>query len=410
MKLFRFALLLVMVGLAWPQGRPTVTVDTGNCALGGTYNGGIGWTHPDTGQGVGFQYPKYTPSIMYYGSFLVANSESTVHDHFYGVPPIDLHRDWVVRDTFVDVTPPLFIAHELYKASMVDTSRPTPAQGFLVTHWWGGRGMSSPAYDDFVIVRYDIRNNSPSQIDSIYAGVFVDFDLGTSMNNWCRVDSARRLVWTSPTSTSFNPSAGVKLLEPYVAANLTWFDASQLPPPIMNDTSKYLLLNGTINTPPPRPYDLTICVSAAPFDLAPGQWVRTAFAIIGAPDSVALKRHADSAQAWYDRDWQTETGIEEHRSQRLEARNEIRIQPNPFRTNLDIILAVANDGQKDTRLRIYDAGGNLVRQFNHSAIQPFSRIVWAGTDNSGKPLPPGVYFIRLETPESHYTKKVLLLR
>jgi len=408
MRILTLCLLLISSTLAWAQGRPTVTVDTGNCALSGTYNGGIGCTHPDTGQGVGFQYPKYTPSCLYHGSFLVANSESTVHDHFYIRPPPYLQWDWVVRDTFVDIIPPLFGAHELYKASMVDTSRPTQAQGFLVTHWWGGRGISSPAYDDFVIVRYDIRNNSPSQIDSIYAGVFVDFDLGTSpTTNWGRSDSARRLTYMRPSSTNHNPSVGVKLLEPYTAANLSLIDRSYY---IFDwgDTVKWRFLNGTYRLPNSlRAYDYTICVSAGPINLAPGQWVRTGFAIIGATDSLSLKVHADTAQAWWDRDWKT--GIEEDRSRRLEAGNEIQIQPNPFRRLTKISSSIGLSAGS-AALKIYDAAGNLVKQSSRLATMPFRQITWNGEDSSGKPLPAGVYFIRLETATNNYTKKVLLLR
>lgn len=83
-------LLFCATALVWSQ-RYSVTVDTGNCALSVNLFGGIGSTAPDTGIGDGFQYPKGTPSCLYCGAFLVANSESTVHDHFYGVPATQIH-------------------------------------------------------------------------------------------------------------------------------------------------------------------------------------------------------------------------------------------------------------------------------------------------------------------------------
>ena len=413
MKVNFVVLSFLLVTLAWPQGRPYVTVDTGNMSLSIPNNGGIGFTDPDTGQGGGLQYPKYTPSVLYCGGFLVCDRSGHVHDRYYGCPATNLHRDWVVRDTFIDVIPPLFGAHELYRASMVDTPRPTPAVGYLVTHWWGGRAAPLTEFDDFVIGRYDVKNRSDSLFDSVYVGVMCDFDLGTApTNNWGRCDAARRLEWMSPTQTNFNTCIGIKLLEPTSAANLSLIDHALYvyPDSGMSESTKIRFLRGSIRLPnSTRAYDYSIVVSAGPFRLAPGEWVRVSFGFIGATDSVALKRHADSAQAWYDQDWKTETGIEEDRSQRLEAGSGLEICPNPFAKLTKVSLSMEQRA-KGIELRIFDISGRVVKRFNHLTIQPFNQVVWDGTDDSGKPLPAGVYFVTLETPSNNYTKKVLLLR
>jgi hypothetical protein len=409
MKVEVFVILLLPATLAYPQGRTFVTVDTGVMSLSITFDAGIGFTDPDTGQGHGMGYPRHAPSVLYYGGFLVCDRTGHVHDNCGGQP--QRHRDWVVRDTFIDIIPPLFGAHELYRASMVDTPRPTPAVGYLVTHWSGGRGAPLTEFDDFVIVRYDVKNRSDSLLDSVYVGVMCDFDLGTAPTaNWGRCDAARRLEWMSPTQVTFNPCIGVKLLEPTSAANLSLIDHALYvyPPGAWNDSTKARFLRGVIRLPnATRAYDYSLMVSAGPFRLPPGEWVRVSFAFIGGMDSVRLKQHADSAQAWYDRDWRT--AIEEERSQKLEVRNGLEIHPNPFAKLTKVSFGMEH-GAKSIELGIYDVSGAVVRRFNYLTIQPFKKVVWDGTDDAGRPLPAGVYFVRLETPDNNYTKKVLLLR
>ena len=71
------------------------------------------------------------------------------------------------------------------------------------------------------------------------------------------------------------------------------------------------------------------------------------------------------------------------------------------------------NSQSEISLRIYDATGRLVRQFNHLTIQPsnhLTTVVWQGDDNSGRKLPAGVYFVRFEAGEFNNIEKIVLMR
>ena len=402
MKLRYLGLLLLVVAMAYPQGRATVEVDTGYCALSGTFCGAIGFTEPDVGQGVGFQYPKYTPSALYAGAFLVGASATTVHDHFYGTPSTVLHWDWVVRDTFVDIVPPLYDAHELYSGSWVDTTRPTAAEGYLVINNWGGRG--DPAYDDFVIMQTYVRNISSSPRTGVYVGVMIDFDLGTApTTNWGRCDATRRLEWMTPTQTNFNPSIGVRLLEPTTASNLSLIDHAiyVYPAAGFTELNKFNFLNGTIRLPnATRPYDYSICVAAGPFSIAAGAQQRVAFAILGASDSVSLKVHSDTAQAWYDRSWRT--GIQEENATNLSG-TEIKVQPNIFSHSTRIFYTLPTRGK--VVIKAYDATGREVATVLDRYVDKVGSVDWKAGN-----LPNGVYFLKTDTPTSSYTHKVLLTK
>ncbi|MEO0226888.1 MAG: M14 family zinc carboxypeptidase [candidate division WOR-3 bacterium] len=88
--------------------------------------------------------------------------------------------------------------------------------------------------------------------------------------------------------------------------------------------------------------------------------------------------------------------------------------PNPFRDRLDIRYRVPDTGDvgQGFSLAIYDVSGRVVRSFNlESSIQnQVSSVVWDGTDDSGRRLPAGVYFVRLEAGDFKKVEKAILLR
>ncbi len=89
--------------------------------------------------------------------------------------------------------------------------------------------------------------------------------------------------------------------------------------------------------------------------------------------------------------------------------------PNPFYKNLVIKYQIPStkfqtNSNSQAALKIYDAAGRLVKRFNHLTIQPFNQVVWNGSDDAGRALPAGVYFVQLERGDLKRTKKVVLLR
>uniref|UniRef100_A0A7C6ENV5 T9SS type A sorting domain-containing protein n=1 Tax=candidate division WOR-3 bacterium TaxID=2052148 RepID=A0A7C6ENV5_UNCW3 len=131
--------------------------------------------------------------------------------------------------------------------------------------------------------------------------------------------------------------------------------------------------------------------------------------------------------------WQTNlnfyfVGGEESKFEILSLQEPLNIYPNPFRNRTIIRYTIHDTGYKiqdtrymiqdtrykiqDIRLKIYDISGRLVKSFNlESCIMNHeSAILWDGDDDSGRRLPSGVYFVRLETDEFKKNEKVILLR
>ncbi len=116
---------------------------------------------------------------------------------------------------------------------------------------------------------------------------------------------------------------------------------------------------------------------------------------------------------------------EEEKDESLEVENSsgsLVVYPNPFRNRLeiryeipDVSFEMVNESISpisypiSAGLKIYDVTGRIVKQFNHLTNYQ-SSIIWFGDDDSGRRLPSGVYFVRLESDGLNKSEKVILLR
>jgi hypothetical protein len=85
----------------------------------------------------------------------------------------------------------------------------------------------------------------------------------------------------------------------------------------------------------------------------------------------------------------------------------LRLAPNPFSSKTTILAA---NTRGPFRVQVFGSGGQLVRTLGEGACGEKSRrLVWDGRDGSGRKLPAGIYFIRIQGGERR-EGRVLLLR
>lgn len=84
--------------------------------------------------------------------------------------------------------------------------------------------------------------------------------------------------------------------------------------------------------------------------------------------------------------------------------------PNPFNP----VTTIAYHLPRATRcaLRVFDAAGHEVAILRGGGQQPAGRhtVDWNGRDRSGRPLPSGIYFYRLDLEGASYTRRMTLVR
>jgi 1,4-alpha-glucan branching enzyme len=83
--------------------------------------------------------------------------------------------------------------------------------------------------------------------------------------------------------------------------------------------------------------------------------------------------------------------------------------PNPSNPRTTIAVHFPEPGRGG--LTIHDVSGRLVRRLAERAFPAgLSQVTWEGTDNAGRSLPSGVYFVLLSTERGSSAEKLVLLR
>jgi hypothetical protein len=87
----------------------------------------------------------------------------------------------------------------------------------------------------------------------------------------------------------------------------------------------------------------------------------------------------------------------------------IRVTPNPLTTRTEIAFDVERAGSLD--VQVFDVAGRRVRRFGGGMVDAGpARVTWDGRDDSGRTLPAGVYFVKVQSGKSTFTSRLALVR
>lgn len=85
---------------------------------------------------------------------------------------------------------------------------------------------------------------------------------------------------------------------------------------------------------------------------------------------------------------------------------DLTIEPNPFSRN--ICIKIFDDRTTGIQgLKIYDVTGNIIKDFSDEIADKVSMITWDGSDNNGKQVTSGIYYITCWNTSGQHTHKVV---
>jgi len=88
---------------------------------------------------------------------------------------------------------------------------------------------------------------------------------------------------------------------------------------------------------------------------------------------------------------------------------EFDVLPNPFKDVTTVVLQL--NIENVVKINIFDYTGRLVKTLANDQLPPDTyRLHWNGTDETGKKLNPGVYFVIAETTGKVITEKVIIIQ
>jgi len=381
-------------------GLDYVTHDCGNCQFTVTRYGALGFMSSGQTGGVGFKYPGSGSNHLFYGGFAVGNSSSYVVDRYYESASGD-DQDWNTTTTpdgkcrMLEPGPNNF---DEYATARYDDSGHPSAKGLVCEQYsWA---WDDPTANDFVIMKFVLRNDGSTTISNLYAAVFMDWDISSSYtSNNGNSETARNLTYMYYNSSY--PYVGVEILDPprtVPAKNLAIIDNETYVWPYngLPDNIQIQFMDGTIQSPSGSANDFSTCNSAGPFTLAPGQSAVAAFAILGGTNLSDLQANADTA---YNRYWNF-PGVKE--GERRSVTSKVSLYPVVSGGRLSLAYTGFSGG---LGVMVYDVVGRKVEE------RCWDRLSGDGVLSIDLTrLPNGVYFVRLETDVKSVVQKVILVK
>ncbi|MEO0228282.1 MAG: C25 family cysteine peptidase, partial [candidate division WOR-3 bacterium] len=194
-------------------GYDYVTHDCGNCQFTVTRYGALGFMSSGQTGGVGFKYPGTGSNHLFYGGFAVGNSSSYVVDRYYESASGD-DQDWNTTaspDGKCRMLEPGPWGFDEYATARYDDSGHPSAKGLLCEQYsWAWDDATA---NDFVTMKFVLRNQGSTTISNLYAAVFMDWDISSSYtSNNGNSEAARNLTYMYY-NTSY-PYVGVEILDP----------------------------------------------------------------------------------------------------------------------------------------------------------------------------------------------------
>ncbi len=364
-----------------------------------TFNsvGNIGYNdYPDNFQGEGFTY-KGSSNLLYEGSLMIGIAKDRVSNAARGA--YQMHKDrYFMPDSLFELQKPGIHAVTEGTGYYHDQSNDTSEVGVKVMqkiYQFNDAGRR-----DFIITIYDIVNTSGEFFDSLYAGLYFDWDLGPSgKDNKVYFENTELFGFIKNVKLDSLPYAGVLLLS---SQDLNFFaidnDGSSEENPGVWDgftiAEKWRMLSGGIARRESGITDASMVIGAGPIRMREQDTIRVAFSLFAGNDIDELREAAKNS-----RETAKMFNIAEGNFSSIPEKDSlVKIYPNPAYNDEITIEFRLSDGSK-INLDIIDIKGRTIDNvYNNKQFLPDVHREQYSTKN----LSSGRYFVRFRTMKDTY--------
>jgi subtilisin family serine protease len=395
-------------GFAVSFGRFAGDLAAGNVATTISSFGAIGFNDYASCSGAllgrGFEFPLGAKSTLYHGGLLLATAANRVSDVAYGNTAGDRYDFVTVTSGDVNIQPGSKATLEL--TSRFNDSAAESPLGLTVDQ--KAYAWANAPWNDFVILEYTIRNTNAQAVNNVYAGVYLDWDIGDANANFANWDNANQLGYEWANGSAYY---GITAVSP---AQVASYRAVKNPDYVwtsFTDARKYqFMTEGFQVVSSNEASDWSQLLSSGPYNLAAGGTVTVAFAILGGTNLADLQANARASRDAYN---SLSVGVDSPDNTPAPVQFELaQNAPNPFaiRTapTTEIRYSLAESGP--VTLRIFNLLGQEVAVLVRGVQNRGSYAVqWDGRDRRGLAAPSGVYFYQLKTPGFTATRKLIVV-
>lgn len=262
--------------------------------------------------------------------------------------------------------------------------------------------------DKYVIVEYEITNTSSSDLQGIYTGMFVDWDLDESSANATKYDAITKTAYAYARKNADYPYAGVRLLRN--AAPPAYYPMSyQIADDPLADNKftiaeKFKTLESEIKAPSlgdtGNGLDIMYTIGSGPYNIPSNGSITVAYAFIGGDNLTDLLNNGNAALTKYSTLQTNPSEPDAEEKGFLLKQN----YPNPAKelTNIPFYLPE----KSAVKLTVANVTGKVVQILVNETLN-------AGSYNipfSLAKLTPGVYFYELRAGSYHKVLKMIVVK
>ena len=261
-------------------------------------NGRIGYENPNNStNGVGFNFGEN--SLLYEMGIIAGTSSTNLYNNVRTVSGFD--QDFTIIDKIREITPGARSSSETYGSFKNNTDPSAISVSYRSLAW------NDVPYDKFVIMEYKVKNISANPLNGFNFALFGDWDItDNGQQDIAKWDPQTRMGYIYPAVENTKPHAGIRVLKGITPIHYA-IDNNQDTPGVpfglydgFNDTEKFTAISGGIGraeagTTGSTGADVSHVVGAGPYNIAAGEEITIAFALLAATNLEDLK--AASAQA-----------------------------------------------------------------------------------------------------------------
>lgn len=357
-------------------------------------------------QGVGFKYNNGS-NLLFEGGLVCVTSANNVSDVVRGSDQSIQNSDFTNVIPF-QITQPGIISNQDGNAKYNDNGAGGSRIGIEVS--FSSYAFTSLPDEDYVIMKYKIKNTNASDISNFYAGIFGDWDIGASgALNRAAWDASNQLGYIWRTDNNPSTYAGMALLSsnnPSYWAIDNEQNISGNPWNIYDgftDAEKFQSLTsgiGRADAGGTTGRDVSNIIGSGPYSIPAGQEIEIVFALVAGDNLADLQANTAAAKLKYN----TVLGIVNYNSEIPNNYFLSQNYPNPFNPSTVIKFSITQPGL--TSLKIYNMLGKEVADLVNSNLQTGSYDVEWNASGFGS----GVYFYRIQSGNFIETKRMLLLK
>lgn len=331
-----------------------ITIDTNRVAVTVTSKGKIGYNlNSDFSQGIGFTYDN-SASCLYAGGLMVGISTSQVSDDLYGEISGNYDNDFKTVNVVYKKDPPVKADFETVNVFNDSLAPSSTRLKITVTH--KSFAWTAAPNDKYVIMEFTIKNHGSQTLSSLYAGLFMDWELSDGqMKDRIEYDAANEMGYTY--SVLGGPYVAIKLLSLGPVHHYAFEVNKPTSIDFTDGFTSYDKYSALKNNNPVHNYtstdgnDVADLVSTGPYTITPGDSVVVAFALIAGDHLADIQSSAVNADEFYNH-----YGINEFTTDNTI--NSLQLYPNPA----DNILSVSfnTSAYLDAEVSIIDVNGKEV--------------------------------------------------